>query len=98
MATYLMLFTFTQEGIEKIKQLGTRVEDARKTIHQMGGELKTFYAILGSEYDTLFILTAPNDEKVAQMALAIARLGNVRTQTHRLFSEEEINKITTSLP
>jgi uncharacterized protein with GYD domain len=98
MATYLMLFSFTQQGIEKIKQLGTRVEDARKAIRQMGGELKTFYTIMGSKYDTLFILTAPNDEKVAQMALAIAKLGNVRTQTHRLFSEEEINKITASLP
>ncbi|HUZ48019.1 MAG TPA: GYD domain-containing protein [Terriglobia bacterium] len=98
MATYLMLFSFTQHGIEKVKQLGERVESARKTIRQMGGELKSFYLILGSEFDTLFILTAPSDEKVAEMALSIAKLGNVRTQTHRLFSEDEAKKITAALP
>ena len=98
MATYLMLFSFTQQGIEKVKQLGERVEAARKAIGQMGGELKSFYLILGSEFDTLFILTAPSDEKVAEMALSIAKLGNVRTETHRLFSEEETKKILATLP
>ena len=42
----------------------------------MGGEVQAFYAILGSEYDTLFIVKAPSDEKVAEMALAIARLAD----------------------
>jgi uncharacterized protein with GYD domain len=41
---------------------------------------------------------APGDEKIAEMALAIGRLGNVRTTTHRLFTEEEFAKITSSLP
>ena len=31
------------------------------------------------------------------MALAIAKLGNVRTRTHRLFNEEELGRITSSL-
>lgn len=98
MATYLMQFSFTQQGIEKIKQLSSRGEAAKKTIRQMGGEVHAYYMILGSEFDTLFILTAPNDEKVAQMALAIAGVGNVRTQTNRLFNEEELGRITSSLP
>ena len=98
MATYLMQFSFTQQGIERIKQLPVRAEAAKKTIRQIGGEVQAYYLILGSEFDTLFILTAPNDEKVAEMALAIAKLGNVRTRTHRLFNEEELNRITSSLP
>ena len=98
MATYLMLFSFTQQGIEKVKQLGERVEAARKAIRQMGGEVKSFYLILGSQFDTMVILTAPSDEKVAEMALAVAKLGYVRTETHRLFSEEEAKKITAALP
>ncbi|MEJ2008221.1 MAG: GYD domain-containing protein [Acidobacteriota bacterium] len=98
MATYLMLFSFTQQGIERIKEIGARIEAAKKVIQQKGGKVQTFYAILGSEYDTLFILTAPSEEKVAEMALAIGMLGNVRTQTHRLFSEEEVGNIVTALP
>jgi uncharacterized protein with GYD domain len=98
MPTYLMLFSFTQQGIERIKQLSARGEAAKNLIRQMGGEVQSYYLILGSEFDTLFILKAPNDEKVAEMALAIAKLGNVRTRTHRLFNEEELGKITSALP
>lgn len=97
MATYLMLFSFTDQGFETVEQLDSRVEGAKKIVEQLGGELKSFYAILGSEYDTMSILTAPNDEKVAEMSLAIAQLGNVRAESHRLFSLEEISRITASL-
>ncbi len=97
MPTYLMLFSFTQQGIEKIKQLSARGEAAKKTIRQLGGEVQAYYMVMGSEFDTLFILKAPNEEKVAEMALAIAKLGNVRTRTHRLFTEEELGRITSSL-
>jgi uncharacterized protein with GYD domain len=98
MGTYLMLFSFTQRGIEKIKDSPARVEAAKKTIRQMGGEVQAFYAILGSQYDTMFILKAPSDEKIAEMVLAITALGNVRSQTHRLFNEEEFSRIVSSLP
>ena len=97
MPTYLMLFSFTQQGIERIKQLSARGAAAKKMISQMGGEVQSYYMILGSEFDTLFILKAPNDEKVAEMALSIAKLGNVRTRTLRLFNEEELGKITSAL-
>lgn len=98
MAAYLMQFSFTQQGIEKVKQLPARAEAAKKTIRQLGGEVQAYYLVMGSEFDTLFILRAPTDEKVAEMALAIAMVGNVRTRTHRLFNEEELARITSSLP
>jgi uncharacterized protein with GYD domain len=37
-----------------------------------------------------FIIEAPNDQKVGEMVLAIAARGYVRTRTHRLFSEDEV--------
>ena len=97
MATYLMQFSFTQQGIEKIKDLLARAEAAKNVVREAGGEVQAYYALLGGEYDTMFILEAPNDEKVAQMSLAIARSGNVRTQTHRLFNGDEIKRIISSL-
>jgi uncharacterized protein with GYD domain len=53
---------------------------------------------LGGQYDTLVVVEAPNDEAIAKMALAIGSLGNVRTDTHRVFTEEEFEKIVSALP
>ncbi len=97
MHTYLVFFGFTGEGIKKIKESPVRVEAAKKTVKSMGGEMKAFYAILGSQFDTLFILDAPDDEAVAKMVLAIASGGNVRTESHRLFTEDEYRNIISAL-
>jgi uncharacterized protein with GYD domain len=98
MPTYLVLFSFTAQGVEKVQDSPARVKSAQETIRQLGGEVQAFYGILGAQHDTLFIVNAPNDEKIAAMVLAIARLGNVRTETHRLFNEEEYAQIIASLP
>ena len=98
MATYVMTFSFTQQGIQQIKDSPRRVEAAKKTVQDMGGEVKAFYGVLGAEFDTLFILEAPDDEAVARMAMAIAALGNVRTCTHRAFPEAEYSRIVAGLP
>jgi uncharacterized protein with GYD domain len=98
MGSYLMLFGFTSQGIQQIKKSPERIEAARETIRTMGGEVRAFYAIMGSAHDTLFIVEAPNDEAVARMVLAIAAQGSVRTETHRVFTENEFGKIVRSLP
>ena len=61
-------------------------------------EVKAFYGIIGAEYDTIFILEAPDDEAVGKMAMAIGVQGNVRTSAHRVFSEEEFKRIISGLP
>jgi uncharacterized protein with GYD domain len=94
----MILFSFTQKGIEEIKDSPARVTAAKEMIRKMGGEVRAFYAILGSQYDTMFIVDASNDEKLGGMVLAIARLGYVRTQSHRLFNEDEYGKIISSDP
>lgn len=98
MPAYLILFSFTAQGMHKIKESPARVEAARKTVEAMGGTTKAFYALLGSQYDTLFVIEAPDDEAVAKMCLAIASGGNVRTETHRLFTEAQYGKLISSLP
>jgi uncharacterized protein with GYD domain len=54
--------------------------------------------LLGAEYDTMFILEAPDELSAGRMALAISSLGNVRSSTHRAFSEEELKKLVSGLP
>lgn len=98
MNTYVIFFSFTQQGMQNIKESPRRVQAAKEIVKSMGGEVKAFYGILGSKYDTIFILEAANDEAIAKMVLAIASKGNVSTESHRLFTEKEYNNVITSLP
>jgi len=97
MATYIMLFQFTQQGIQNIKESPTRVEAAKKAFRAIGAEVKEFYLVMG-RYDTVFVLEAPDDDTAAKAALAIGSLGNVRTETLRAFTEDEYKRIIADLP
>jgi uncharacterized protein with GYD domain len=61
-----------------------------------GAKIKDFYALLG-QYDSLFIVEAPNDETVAKLSLYIAEQGNVRVETHRAFTEVEFRKLLSEI-
>ena len=99
MGTYIVLFGFTQQGIMNIKESPGRVEAAKKSCQAMGAKVKDFYAVMGmGQYDTLFILEAPDDETIAKAALAIGSLGNVHTDAHRAFAEDEYRRIIAALP
>ncbi len=98
MRTYVIYFGFTALGIQNTKDSPARIEAAKQTVRDMGGEMKAFYGILGSQSDAMFLIKAPDDEAVAKMVLAIAKGGYVRTETHRLFSEDEYKKIIWALP
>ena len=83
----------------KIKESPARVEGAREICLSTGAKGKNFYAVMGmGQYDTLFILEAPDDEAIAKAALAVSSLGNVRTKTHRAFTEAEYKRIIAALP
>jgi uncharacterized protein with GYD domain len=97
MATYIILFRFTQQGIKNIKESPDRVDAAKQTFQAMGAKVKEFYSVMG-KYDTVFIVEAPDDETIAKLTLAIGSLGNVRTETLRAFTEDEYRKIIADLP
>src|SRR5262245_8878808 len=97
MASYLMLFHFTERGIEKVHESPARVDAAQNLCRELGREVKQCYGLLG-RYDTMFILDAPNDATAARISAAIGRLGNVRSETLRAFSEDEYRRIFSTLP
>ena len=59
MPTYLNLVSFTQQGIQNIKESPTRLDAAKKSFKAMGGELKHFCLTLG-RYDIVLIGEHPN--------------------------------------
>ncbi len=97
MATYIMLVSYTQKGIENIKESPARHDAAKKALEDMGGEMKQFYLVQG-RYDIVIVIEAPDDETVSKWALAVGSKGAVRTETFRAFTEDEYRKIIAALP
>jgi uncharacterized protein with GYD domain len=97
MATYAMLSRWTDRGIQDVKNVGARIEAFKKTARACGAEVRECYMALG-EYDTMSLVQAPDDEAIARLALALGAVGNVRTETLRLFAEGELKKLVAALP
>lgn len=99
MATYIVLFGFTEQGIQNIKDSPDRVVKAKQSFQDVGASVKVFYGLLGhQQYDTMFIVEAPDEEAMAKAVLAVAKQGYVRTQTLRAFTEDEFRRIVDALP
>jgi uncharacterized protein with GYD domain len=92
MATFIVLFNFTEQGIRDVKETGKRADAARKAVQKAGASIKEIYWTLGA-HDGVLILEAPDDETAATVLMDIGRLGNVRSQTLRAFGQEEIKSI-----
>ncbi len=97
MPTYITLGSYTQQGIEKIKDSPSRLDAAKQAFKAAGAELKAFYLVTG-KYDFVVIAESPDDMTTAKLALVLGAQGNVRTETLRAFTEDEFRKIVAGLP
>ena len=97
MPTYVTLMSYTQQGIENIKESPNRLTDAKEAGKSMGVDIREFYLAMG-QYDAVIIGEAPDDETMAKFILASARLGNIRTETLRVFTEDEFREVVSALP
>jgi uncharacterized protein with GYD domain len=96
MATYVALINYTDQGIRNIKDGPARLDATKKAFQAAGAERKQFYLAMG-RHDIVLVAEAPNDETVAKLLLQIGSLGNVRTETLRVFTEPEFRKIVSTL-
>src|SRR5512141_2328638 len=96
MATYVSLVRYTEQGIRSVKESANRLDNAKKAFQAAGGELKQFFLAMG-KYDIVIVSEAPDDETVARISRSLAAVGNVRTETMRVFTEPEFRKIIGSL-
>jgi uncharacterized protein with GYD domain len=90
--TYVVLANLTDQGARTMADLSRRLENARTTFASYGAELKNLYFAMGA-YDYVVIAEAPDDETITRVALAVSSQGNVRTQSFRVFTEQEALKI-----
>lgn len=92
MATYIVLTSFTDQGIRNVKESTKRADGVRELAKKFGVTAKEFFWTLGT-YDVVAIFDAPDEASMTALGLAIGAAGNVRTQTMRAFSKEEMNGI-----
>ena len=97
MATYIALSHFTDQGIRNVKDTTKRADAVKEAAKKFGANMTQIYWTVG-HYDLVAIIEAPDDKSATAFALAIGVAGNIRTQTLRAFSKEEMNGILGKLP
>ncbi len=90
MATYIVLVNYTDQGIRNVKDTTKRADAVRELAKKFGATVREFYWTMG-KYDMAVIFEAPDDAAMTSLSLTIASAGNVRTQTMRAFSRDEVN-------
>ena len=75
----------------------SRVEATKAAAKDLGLEIREVYVTMG-RYDTIFVVTAPDDASYARFMFSLLSKGNVQSETLRAFTEEEFREITASLP
>ena len=96
MPTYIVLNTFTDQGIRNIKDTTKRADAVREAARKMGLETKSLYWTVG-KYDVVATFEAPDDASMTALALSLGSAGNVRTHTLRAFTKEEVTGILAKL-
>jgi uncharacterized protein with GYD domain len=92
MPTYIVLASFTEQGIANVKDTLKRADAAKAAAKKSGATLKELYWTLG-QHDIVAIFEAPDDETITAVGLTIGKAGNVRTQTLRAFSAADMKSI-----
>ncbi len=96
MATFVTLINFTDQGMRNIKESPARLEAFKTLLETQGGTVKNAFWTLGS-YD-LVVIVEGSEEAAMTTSLTIGALGNVRTQTMRGFSADEMKGLISKMP
>jgi len=92
MPTYIVLGNFTDQGVRNVKETPKRADNLRAMAAKLGITVKEVYWTLG-QYDIAAIFEAPDEASMTSLGLSVGALGNVRTQTLRAFSADEMRQI-----
>ena len=96
MATFITLVNFTDQGIQNVRDSPKRLEAFNDLVEKLGGTVKSAYWTLG-HYD-LVVVVEGTEESAMIANLKVGSLGNVRTQTLRGFSADEMKRMISNMP
>jgi len=96
MAKYILLMSWTDQGIKTVKDSPKRLDAGKDLAKKHGCKLEQFYMTTGA-HDMVSVLDAPDDETAAKFVLTLGSGGNVRSTTLKAFPEESYRKIIGNL-
>lgn len=80
MATYVLLGTLTEEGIEKLQAAPGQFEEMKGILDKMGVQIVAQYAVLGP-YDVVTIIEAPDNRTVVRVSTQLSLRGLLKITT-----------------
>ena len=92
MATYLVLFNWTDQGIRNVRDTVQRYERSQELQDKHGVRLEQIYWTVGP-YDMVSIAEASDEESISAFLLELASAGNLRTTTLRAYDRDEMSGI-----
>ena len=92
MPRYVMLLKYTDKGVSGIHDSPKRADSFRALAAKHGAKVETQLWTMG-EYDGLVVLTVPDDNEMAGLALGLSKLDFVRSTTLRAFDEGEFQTV-----
>lgn len=92
MATYVVLYKFTEQGAKDMRGTVKRAAEARAENEKRGFKVVGVYWTQG-QYDLISIVEAPDEQAMVASLVNVAGAGNVHSETLRAFTAEEMAAI-----
>ena len=96
MPQYIVLANWTEQGIRQVKDTVQRGEQFKQLVQQAGGTVHGVFWTQG-RYDITARIEVADDETMTAIALRLGMGGNVRTETLRAFTADEMQSILAKL-
>lgn len=97
MPTYVSLLHWTDQGIRKVKQTTKRAKALQAMAGKMKVKVREIHWTIG-RYDVVVVMDAPDDEAISRLMLGLGALGNVRSETLRAYSPQEMTRLLKGMP
>jgi uncharacterized protein with GYD domain len=91
MPHFIMLGTWTDQGIRNIKDTPKRAEVFHRLCEKMGAKVKEIYRTMG-RYDVVAVVDAPDVVAMNAILYSLGSQGNIRTETLRALTREEADQ------
>lgn len=90
MAVFVFSGKYTTEAIKGIS--AKRTEEAGKLMKQLGGEIRSMYAMLG-EKDVMIIASLPGAEQAVKASVALSKSTGIAFSTSEAIPVDEFDKL-----
>ena len=96
MMTYVVLATFTDQGVKNAKDSPKRAEAFKQMAKTFGVTVKDIFWTQG-RYDVVTVVESPDEFSATALNLSLGALGNIRTESLRAFSSSDMMKVVAKM-